>query len=105
MGRQEWIRISLESKFQANLILELKDMFPGCIVMKNDPNYIQGIPDLIVLWGDRWAALEVKRSDKASRQPNQKYYVEMMDHMSFARFIYPQNKEEVLNEIQRSFGS
>lgn len=80
-------------------------MFPGCIVMKNDPNYIQGIPDLIVLWGDRWAALEVKRSDKASRQPNQKYYVEMMDHMSFARFIYPQNKEEVLNEIQRSFGS
>src|SRR5690625_3046221 len=105
MGRQEWIRISLESKFQANLILELKDMFPGCIVMKNDPNYIQGIPDLILLWGDRWAALEVKRSDKASRQPNQKYYVEMMDHMSFARFIYPQNKEEVLNEIQRSFGS
>lgn len=105
MGRQEWIRISLESKFQANLILELKDMFPGCIVMKNDPNYIQGIPDLIVLWGDRWAALEVKRSDKASRQPNQKYYVEMMNHMSFARFIYPQNKEEVLNEIQRSFGS
>jgi len=105
MGRQEWIRISLESKFQANLILELKDMFPGCIVMKNDPNYIQGIPDLIVLWGDRWAALEVKRSDKASRRPNQKYYVEMMDHMSFARFIYPQNKEEVLNEIQRSFGS
>ena len=105
MGRQEWIRISLESKFQANLILELKDMFPGCIVMKNDPNYIQGIPDLIVLWGDRWAALEVKRSDKASRQPNQKYYVEMMDHMSFARFIYPQNKEEVLNEIQRSFRS
>lgn len=80
-------------------------MFPGCIVMKNDPNYIQGIPDLIVLWGDRWAALEVKRSDKASRQPNQKYYVEMMDHMSFARFIYPQNKEEVLNEIQRSFRS
>lgn len=105
MGRQEWIRISLESKFQANLILELKDMFPGCIVMKNDPNYIQGIPDLIVLWRDRWAALEVKRSNKASRQPNQKYYVEMMDHMSFARFIYPQNKEEVLNEIQRSFGS
>ena len=105
MGRQEWIRISLESKFQANLILELKELFPGCIVMKNDPNYIQGIPDLIVLWGDRWAALEVKRSSKASQRPNQEYYVDKMDNMSFARFIYPQNKEEVLNEIQRSFGS
>lgn len=80
-------------------------MFPGCIVMKNDPNYIQGIPDLIVLWNDRWAALEVKRSSKASHRPNQEYYVEMMDNMSFSRFIFPQNKEEVLDELQRSFRS
>lgn len=80
-------------------------MFPGCIVMKNDPNYIQGIPDLIILWNDRWAALEVKRSLRASRRPNQEYYVEMMNRMSFSRFIYPQNKEEVLDELQRSFRS
>ena len=73
--------------------------------MKNDPNYIQGIPDLIVLYGDRWAALEVKRSYNASQQPNQEYYVERMNMMSFARFIYPQNKEEVLNELQQSFRS
>ena len=105
MVEKEWIRISLESKFQADLILELKDLFPGCIVMKNDPNYIQGIPDLIVLWGDRWAALEVKRSSTASQQPNQEYYVNKMDHMSYASFIYPQNKEEVLHELQQSFGS
>lgn len=105
MGGQEWIRISLESKFQADLILELKDLFPGCIVMKNDPNYIQGIPDLIVLWGDRWASLEVKRSSTASQRPNQEYYVDKMDRMSFARFIYPQNKEEVLHELQQSFRS
>ena len=80
-------------------------MFPGCIVMKNDPNYIQGIPDLIILWNDRWAALEVKRSSKASHRPNQEYYVEMMDNMSFSRFVFPQNKEEVLDELQRSFRS
>lgn len=105
MGREEWNIISLESKFQANLIKELKEMFPGCIVMKNDPNYIQGIPDLIILYGDRWASLEVKRSRNASQQPNQEYYVELMNKMSFSRFIFPENKEEVLNEIQRSFRS
>lgn len=78
-------------------------MFPGCIVLKNDPNYLQGIPDLLVLWGDRWAALEVKKSANASHQPNQDYYVATMNDMSFSRFIYPENKEEVLSEIQQSF--
>lgn len=105
MGRQEWIRISLESKFQADLILELKDRFPGCIVMKNDPNYIQGIPDLVILYGDRWASLEVKRSSTATQRPNQEYYVELMNIMSFSRFIFPENKEEVLDELQQSFRS
>ena len=50
----------LENKFQANLIKELKERFPGCIVMKNDPTYIQGIPDLLVLHKDKWASLECK---------------------------------------------
>lgn len=94
----------LESKFQAELIKELKSMFPGCVVLKNDPNYLQGVPDLLILWHDRWATLEVKKSISASVRPNQEYYVNKMDEMSFSRFVYPENKEEVLYELQHAFG-
>lgn len=93
-----------ESDFQRSLIRELKQMFPGCVVLKNDPGYLQGIPDLLLLWKEHWAALEVKRSRSASRQPNQTYWVEKMDGMSFARFVCPENKEEVYHEIQQAFG-
>ncbi len=93
----------LESKFQSDLIKEIKDRFPGCIVMKNDASYIQGIPDLLILSGDKWASLECKKSEKAKHRPNQDYYVEKMNSMSFSAFIYPENKEEVLNELGRSF--
>lgn len=92
----------LERDFQAKLIKELKVMFKGCIVIKNDPNYIQGIPDLLILYNDRWAALEVKKSATAHHQPNQEYYVDLMDQMSFAAFIYPENKEEILYELQQA---
>ena len=92
----------LERDFQAKLIKELKDMFKGCIIVKNDPNYIQGIPDLLILYNDRWAALEVKKSATAHHQPNQEYYVDLMDQMSFAAFIYPENKEEILYELQQA---
>ena len=92
----------LERDFQAKLIKELKVMFKGCIIVKNDPNYIQGIPDLLILYNDRWAALEVKKSEHAHHQPNQEYYVDLMDRMSFAAFIYPENKEEILYELQQA---
>lgn len=95
----------LESNFQAQLIKELKKMFPGCIVTKNDPSYIQGIPDLTILYKDKWASLECKKSVRAKKQPNQEYYVGLMDEMSFSRFICPENKEEVLYELQQSFES
>ena len=92
-----------ESGFQARLIRTLKERFPGCVVLKNDANYIQGIPDLTVFYNDRWAMLECKRSENENHQPNQDYYVERMDDMSFARFIFPENMEEVLNELERSW--
>jgi hypothetical protein len=93
----------LENAFQANLIKELHEIFPGCIVMKNDAGYIQGIPDLLVLYEDRWASLECKRAASAKKQPNQEYYVGRMNEMSFSRFICPENKEEVLRELQQAF--
>lgn len=95
--------IMLENKFQSKLIKEIKDRFPGCIVIKNDSSYIQGIPDLLVLFRNKWAALEVKKSNTASHRPNQDYYVDKMNDMSYAAFIYPENKEEVLNGMARSF--
>lgn len=93
----------LENKFKTGLIRELKERFPGCMVVHLDPNEIQGIPDLLVLYGTTWGALEGKKSASASHRPNQDYYVHQMDEMSFAAFIYPENKEEVLNELARSF--
>lgn len=93
----------LENKFQANLVKELKTKFPGCIVMKNDASYIQGIPDLLVLHQDRWASLECKKTANARKQPNQEYYVGVMNEMSFSRFICPENKDEVLEELQEVF--
>lgn len=92
-----------ESEFQTKLIKELKKMFLGCIVMKNDASYIQGIPDLLILYKDKWAALECKKNTKAKRRPNQEHYVRLMDEMSFSRFICPENKEEVLHELQQAF--
>lgn len=93
-----------ESQFQSKLIRDLKEKMPGCIILKNDPNYIQGFPDLLILYNDRWAALECKREAKASRQPNQEYYVSKLNQMSFASFIDPENKEDVIHGIQSAFG-
>lgn len=90
----------LENRFKTKLVNELKVMFPGCIIIHMDPNEIQGIPDLLILYEDKWAALEGKKSAEASCRPNQEYYVELMNRMSFAAFIFPENKEEVLNELQ-----
>ena len=94
--------MSKESKFQSDLIKDLKKEYPGCIILKNDPNYIQGFPDLTILYNDKWATLECKKSRNATHQPNQDTYVEKLSEMSFSAFIFPENKEEVLNELQHA---
>ena len=93
----------LESKFQSQLIRKIKNEFPGCMVLKNDPTYLQGIPDLTVFCGNKWAALEVKKSKNASHRPNQNYYVDKMNRMSYATFVYPENEKEVLAELHKKF--
>lgn len=92
-----------ENAFQASLIRTLKNLLPGCIVLKLDPNYIQGIPDLLILHGITWAALEVKKSEKAPRRPNQEFYINKMSKMSYATFVYPENVQQVLEDIVRWF--
>lgn len=94
---------NLESGFQDRLIKDIKKNFEGSMVFKMDQ--IQGIPDLLILHRDKWAALECKKSAKASKRPNQEYYVGLMDKMSFSRFVYPENKEEVLDELRKAFGT
>lgn len=92
-----------ENKYQAGLIKRLTARFPHCMILKNDPNYIQGVPDLIVLCDGRWAMLEVKASANASHQPNQDHYVARLNHMGFARFVYPENEVEVLRDLEYYF--
>lgn len=91
-----------ESDYQLKLRKKIEAMLPGCIVTKNDPNIIQGIPDLTVFYKKKWATLEVKKSANAEIQPNQPEYVEKMNKMSFSRFIYPENEKEVLDELQQA---
>ena len=93
----------LENKFKTNLINEIERLFPGCMVLHLDPTECQGIPDLLVLYKDKWAVLEGKKSAKAAKRPNQDYYVDLMNDMSFASFIYPENKDEVLDELYLYF--
>lgn len=94
-----------ERDFQARLIKKIKRDLPGCVVMKTDPGYLQGMPDLLILHGDRWAALEVKRSRNAKHRPNQDYYVEKLGKMSYARFVYPENEKEILHDIRQTLGA
>lgn len=97
------MQTKLERDYQSDLIKKLKRLFPGILILKNDSGYLQGILDLSLFYGSCWAMLEVKASATAPEQPNQGYYVELCDKMSFAAFIYPENEKEVLDALQQSF--
>lgn len=93
----------LESKFQKDFIDEAKVRYPGCIALKNDSSYIQGFPDWTLLYEDKWAILEMKKERGAHRQPNQEYYIDKLDKMSFARFVFPENRDEVFKDLDTFF--
>lgn len=95
----------LERDYQKKLVKKLQDVFPGCIVLKNDAQLKQGIPDLLVLYNDKWVALEVKKSETASHRPNQDLKVQKMNEMSYAAFIYPENEEKIFSEMKEVFAA
>lgn len=90
----------LEKDFQKELIQDLKERFPGALIYKNETK--QGLPDLTILYQERWALLECKKSKNAAHQPNQDYYVELANNMSYASFVYPENKGDVLNALEQA---
>jgi hypothetical protein len=89
-----------ESEYQGRLIKKLRRLYPGCVILKTDPNYLQGIPDLVIFYNDRWAFLEVKASATSKVRVNQPHYVEKLNRMSYAAFIYPSNEQDVLRELE-----
>lgn len=93
----------LESKFQKELMDKIRSRYPDCVILKNDSSYIQGFPDWTILYKDKWAVLEAKRAKNAAKQPNQEYYVDKLNNMSFSRFVYPENSDEVLEDISKYF--
>ena len=93
----------LESKFQKELMDKIRSQYPGCVILKNDSSYIQGFPDWTILYKNKWVVLEAKRSKSAAKQPNQEHYVDKLNDMSFSRFVYPENSEEVLEDISKYF--
>lgn len=97
--------VNRESKFQKDLMDEIKSLYPGCVILKNDANYIQGFPDWTILYKDKWVVLEAKRGEKEKHQPNQDYYVNKLNGMSYSAFVYPENKEKILNAIQNVFSA
>lgn len=95
----------LEKDFQKNLIKDIKKRLKGCVILKNDSGYIQGIPDLLILYNKRWAVLECKKTTNSIRQPNQEYWIDVLNNMSYAKFICPENKEVILDEVYRTLES
>lgn len=95
-----------EADFKSKLYKEIRNKFPGTEVIPNDAGYLQGFPDATVyLPNGKYVLLEGKRTENSARQPNQDYYVNDSPLSPNAMFVYPENKKEVLKEIERRYKS
>lgn len=93
-----------ETAYRRELCARIQKRWPRCEILLNDPRRRQGILDIIILFDRCWAMLELKRETNASHRPNQDYYVDKFNGMSFAAFIYPENEDEVLDDLQLTLG-
>jgi hypothetical protein len=91
-----------ESKFEQDFCRRLRNVDKDVIVVKLTG--ISGIPDRIVLYHDKFVLLEFKRSKNASHRPLQDWYIDHFDGWGLARFVYPENGEEVFSEVLDWFG-
>jgi len=92
--------------FKAQLVKELASRFPDCVIFNLDPNTMhQGIPDLLILHNNKWAMLETKGAPTSRRRPNQEYWVDFYNELSFAAFVYPENEGEILDALQHALCS
>lgn len=94
-----------ERQYQRRLVNQLKELFPGCYIEQKRAGTQQGMPDILILWRNRWAMLEVKRDSDSDHRPNQDFYINKFSGMAFASFIYPENEEQVLYDLQTAFGA
>ena len=95
-----------ESDFKSDLYKEIRKCCPGSEVIPNDANYLQGFPDATVyLPNGKYILLEGKKTSTSAKQPNQDYYVNHSPLSPNAMFVHPENKKEVLEEIERRFKS
>lgn len=98
----------LESEYQEQFLDKVRALLPKsknreCKITKNDPGYIQGIPDWSIYYGKLYVILEIKRTKNAHRQPNQAYYVNLFSRMAYSSFVYPENEQQVLMELFEYF--
>lgn len=92
-----------ERDFQKKLIKQLKTMFPGIEIMKQDAGYKSGMPDLVLFYKNHYAMLECKKSADAHHQPKQDYYISKFNDWSYATFVYPENVNYILDELREVF--
>lgn len=92
-----------EGSFKSQFIKRLQREYPRAIITKNDANQLQGIPDILFLLETFWAVFEAKDNVDSPYRPNQEYYLDLMNNMSFARVVYPEIEEEVIRELQRAY--